>query len=97
LLCAVLIAEKVGVVGDGGSGGNSGTECQITGILLNLWFCFHKRAGMVYLVWWARQASKMIVQFLAGTENIPVTKNLSLAMEPTHSSVQWYVGLFSKR
>jgi len=50
---AVLIAEKVGVVGDSGSGGNSGIECQITGILLNLWFCFHKGAEIVYLVWWA--------------------------------------------
>jgi hypothetical protein len=56
LFAAVLIAEKIGVVGDRGSGGNSGIECQITGILLNLWFCFHNGAGIVYLVWWAGQA-----------------------------------------
>jgi len=49
-------AEKVGVVGDRGSGCDSGIECLITGILLNLWFCFHKGAGVVYLVWWAGQA-----------------------------------------
>jgi hypothetical protein len=55
LFAAVLIAEKVGVVGVRDSGGNSGIECQITEILLNLWFSFHKGAGIVYLVWWAGQ------------------------------------------
>jgi hypothetical protein len=55
LFAAVLIAEKV-VVGDRVSEGNSDIECQITGILLNLWFFFHKGAGIVYLVWWAGQA-----------------------------------------
>jgi hypothetical protein len=56
LFATVLIAEKVRVVGDGGSGGNSGIECQIAGILLDLWFCFHKGAGIVFLVRWAGEA-----------------------------------------
>jgi hypothetical protein len=55
---AVFIAKKVYVLGDRGSGGNSGIGCQITGILLNLGFCFDKGAGIVYLVQWAGQAKK---------------------------------------
>ena len=51
----------------------------------------------MYLVWWPGQA-KNESPVPGWDVRIFLSPKMSrLSMEPTHSSVQWYMGLFSKR